>query len=923
MAESQELKDKYKNTVQLPRTDFPMRANLPETEPKIIEKWEKQSIYKKIMAKNASRPKFVMPDGPPYANGGIHMGTSLNKVLKDIVIKYKSIAGFRAAFIPGWDCHGLPIEQNVSKALGAKRKDKTNAEIRELCRTEARKWIEVQKGQFIRLGVLADWQNPYLTMQPEYEAEEVRELSRMLKTGVLYRGNKPVYWCPTLQTALAEAEVEYHQHKSPSIYVKFPMLEKGPWGAPRKNLSFVIWTTTPWTLPANLGLSVHPEFDYEIFKSGTDELILASKLKEAFEADTGLSLQSTGLTFKGAALEKLQARHPFYDRASLVVVGEHVTADAGTGVVHTAPGHGQDDYQVGLKYGMAVYSPLDAAAKYTKEVPEYEGVFIFDANKLIVERLKNEGKLLGFKEIEHSYPHNWRTKTPLIFRATPQWFVRMDDSKHNIREKALSAIDHLKFTPAWGERRLRSMVERRPDWCLSRQRIWGVPIPVYTCKQCEHVVASSELFESVADKMEKNGGMEAYYSHSIQDFLGSNYACEKCGNKDFAHSNDILDVWFDSGACHAAVQKRRDEMAFPADIYLEGSDQHRGWFQTSLLSSIASTGQAPYKGLVTHGFVNDMQGRKMSKSLGNYIDPQEIIKQSGAEIIRLWVAHEDYGQDLTCGPESFTRMSETYRRFRNTFRFLLGNLAGFDPAKDLVPYEKLTPIDQWALTCAYRLIEESRKAYDAFEFYKVYHLLNNFFTVELSSVYMDVLKDRLYTAEARGNARMGSQTVFYHLLKALTPMMAPLLSFLSEETYSYLPGDKKESVFLEDYPTPPAQWNNETIRGEFEFLLRVRSDASKLLEDMRREKVIGASLEASLTISAQGNELKILQKYAAYLNEWFIVSQVELADGPYGVKTGKAPGEKCVRCWNYDVKTNTNPKHPGTCPKCWPALDAI
>ncbi len=915
-----QLKELYKDTVNLPKTDFPMKGNLPQTEPVTIAHWGSERIYQRMLEKNQGRPIFTMPDGPPYANGNIHIGHALNKCLKDFVVKYKSMAGFQTTFIPGWDCHGLPIEFKVTKELGPKRKEKSDAEIRALCRAEAQTWVNKQRDQFIRLGILADWQNPYLTMQPAYEAEEVRELARILKNGVLYRGEKPVYWCPTMQTALAEAEVEYHPHRSPSIYVKFPLRKDlGRVGHPDKPVSFVIWTTTPWTLPANLGVALHPEITYELFDAGDEYLLFAAQLRESFEKDTGRELRPTGRTFKGAQLDRVRASHPFYQRDSLVVLGEHVSLDAGTGAVHTAPGHGQDDYQVGLKYGLAVLSPVDAAGRYTPEVPEYQGKGIFETNPVIVERLRSDGMLLGFKEIEHSYPHNWRSQTPLIFRATPQWFIRIDDEKHNIRQKTLLAIDKLRFVPAWGERRLRAMVENRPDWCVSRQRIWGVPIPVFYCQACGHALAQAEIMNRVADRMESEDGIEAYFRTPIAEFVGE-AKCESCGAREFQRGQDILDVWVDSGICHAAVQKKREAMEFPADIYLEGSDQHRGWFQSSLITSIAVNGVAPYKTLVTHGFVNDIQGRKMSKSLGNVVDPNETIKKLGAEIVRLWVAHEDYGQDLTCGAESFDRITETYRRMRNTVRFLLGNLADFDPGRDLLGYQSLTPLDQWALAQLNGLIAKTTEAYDSYEYYKVYHALNTFFTVDLSATYLDVLKDRLYTFKNDGPERRSAQTVFFYMLETLAGLMAPIVSFLAEETYRYLPGAKAESIFLTSFPRPRSEWNNEPLLKEFAELLTVRSDVSKTLEELRQTKHIGASLEAEVTLSADGNRLAILKRYQANLPELLIVSKVTLREGEFKVHAQKALGEKCVRCWNYNEQTGQNPQFPATCPKCWKAL---
>lgn len=909
-----------KDTVNLPSTEFPMKGNLPEREPRTVNAWLESDLHGKILKKNEGRPAYTLPDGPPYANGDIHIGHVLNKCLKDFTVKFRNMSGYRAPFIPGWDCHGLPIEHKVTKELGPKRKEKTDAEIRELCRQEALKWVGKQREQFQRLGVLADWEHPYLTLQPEYEAEEVRELARCLEKGIMYRGEKPVYWCPTLQTALADTEVEYHTHKSPSIYVKFPFkngLEK--FGKFTKPVSIMIWTTTPWTLPANLGVAFHAEYDYGFYDIGEEIVVIAKQLREAVEKDTGLTFNETGVFAKGAQFERLSAQHPFYDRESLFVLGDHVTLEGGTGLVHTAPGHGQDDYLVGLKYGLKVYSPVDEAGRFTDEVAEYKGQKIWDVNPLVVERLRDLKRLAGHKVLEHQYPHNWRSKTPLMFRATPQWFLAMDDERHPVRKKALAAIDQVKFVPGWGEARLRAMMENRPDWCLSRQRIWGVPIPVFYCRECNSALAKAEIFYKVADKMEKNGGIEAYHATPESEFTAG-HSCEKCGAKEFRRGTDILDVWFDSGVCHAAVQAKRPGLENPADIYLEGSDQHRGWFQTSLLTSIATRGQAPFKALVTHGFVNDTSGKKMSKSAGNATSPSEVTKTSGAEILRLWAAHEDFGQDVTYGPEELARVTETYRRFRNTMRFLLGNLSDFDPHKDQVPFNKMTILDQWALGRLNDLIRKTTTAYENYEFYKVYHALNVFFTVDLSAGYLDMLKDRLYTWKKTGTERRASQTVIYILTEHLARIMAPITSFLAEETLSYLPGQKTESVFLLDFPKAHPEWDNNPLATDVATLFEVRADVSKSLESLRQTKVIGSGLDAKVIISADGAKAEVLQRYQALLSEFFIVSQVELKMGSYSIEAGKADGEKCERCWYFSTERGLDKRFPLVCPKCVTAL---
>ncbi len=929
-----------KETIQLPQTDFPMKANLPEREPLMIADWDKKQIYKKLLAKNKGRTIFTMPDGPPYANGSLHMGHVLNKCLKDFTIKYRNMAGFAATFIPGWDCHGLPIEMNVTKALGAKRKEKSDTEVRALCREEASKWVAHQGEQFRRLGVMADWENPYLTMAPEYEAEEVRVLARALRKGTLYRGEKPVYWCPTLQTALAEAEVEYAEHKSPSIYFVMDFTEGAKkFGTFKKPVGFAVWTTTPWTLPANLGLTLNAGFEYGFFDAGDRILILANGLKESVENETGLTLTPTGTIAIGSKFDKLNARHPFYDRNSLIMLGSHVTMDAGTGAVHTAPGHGLDDYRVSLQYGIKPFSPIDNAGKYTDEVPEYLGTKIWDANPLVVQRLRDIGTLLSFKEFVHQYPHNWRSKTPLIFRATPQWFLGMDlvegtkdDSGRlvskdaaQMRARALKEIEKIKFVPAWGEARLRAMIENRPDWCLSRQRTWGVPIPVFECLSCKNMMADADVMDRVADAIEKEGGIEAYHahpeSHFMKDKSGKALPCSRCGKSDFKRGADILDVWFDSGVAWSAVQKRREGMEYPADIYLEGSDQHRGWFQTSLLASMATEGKAPFKALVTNAFVNDADGKKMSKSLGNALSPSEMTKKSGAEILRLWCSFVDFSQDMAAGQESFDRVTETYRRFRNTMRFFLGNISDFDPSKDSVPYEKMTVLDQWALGRLNDLVNEAKTSYDGYEFYKVYHALTQYFTVALSAGYLDMLKDRLYTFKKDGIERRSAQTAVYTIAETLVRVMAPITSFLAEEVYGYLPGTKVESVFLTEFPKPNAKWVNDSLKGEIAELFSVRSEVTKKLEELRQTKSIGSGLDAKVILKADGTKSEYLKKYESLLPEFFIVSQVSISMGQFEVKAVHAEGAKCERCWYWSTEIGSDPKYPTVCPKCSKALN--
>jgi isoleucyl-tRNA synthetase len=920
----------HRNTLNLPETDFPMKANLPVREPEQIKLWDSTKTYQAIQEHNRSKPTFAMPDGPPYANASIHLGHALNKILKDFIVKYKSISGFRAGFIPGWDCHGLPIEHAVAKELGNKRREKSDSEIRQLCRAYAEKQILIQREQFRRLGILADWEHPYKTMDKDYEAAIIRALADFFDCGYVYRGEKPVYWCWSDGTALADAEIEYADRKDPSVYVKFELvkhLEK--LGNPKEKTFVVIWTTTPWTLPANLAISLNPEFDYGLYDVDGENWLLAKDLAAGFFKLVGKT-SKLKKTFKGSDLggvkkadenfDGLVAKHPFIDRPSYLLLGGHVTLEAGTGAVHTAPGHGQEDFIVAQKYGLAPYNPVDDWGKFTSLVPEYKGIRVLDANPQIVQRLKDSGHLILEQIIDHSFPHCWRCHNPVIFRATPQWFVAMDkEGKHGqIRKTALEQIKKVKWVPGWSENRITAMVENRPDWCISRQRLWGVPIPVFYCEKCGEAHAKPETMRNVAKKVEKEG-LESWYTSTIEEF-DSKAKCV-CGHTKFRQGKDILDVWFESGTCPSAIQETRDGLTNPADIYIEGSDQHRGWFQSCLLGNVAIRGTAPYRAVVTHGFVNDAQGRKMSKSLGNVIDPNKFIEKSGAEILRLWVSYEDYSNDLAAGQESFDRVTESYRRIRNTCRYILSNLNDFDVKKDSVPYKDLQDVDKWALSRLATYIEACRNGYESYEFHKIYHATQNYCTVDLSAIYLDILKDRLYTAKKTGVSRRAAQTVIYEIAHNLTIVLAPILSFLSEEVHLSLTRGAGKSVFIHDFPTPEKEWSNTALEESWKTIFEGRSVVTKQLEEARKEKMIGSGLEAKVILTVPEKDRAVYDKKIKELPFIFIVSQVELKSGQsYEAKVLKADGTKCDRCWTYSPKTNANPKFPGVCDKCVEAL---
>ena len=918
----------YKETLNLPNTDFPMRANLPQREPELLKKWEGMGLYRQIEAAGENRPSFILHDGPPYANGHTHIGHALNKILKDVVIKSRRMSGFYAPYVPGWDCHGLPIELMVDKQLGNKKREMTKGEIRKACRAYAADWVEIQRREFERLGVFGEWENPYLTMSEGYEAATARELARFAERGGLFKGKKPVHWCSSCVTALAEAEVEYADHTSYSIYVKFPFSGTLPAELAAfadKALSFVIWTTTPWTIPANLGICLNPDLPYALVEVGGEYLVIAEGLVTEVARILGWEDYRIATTFAATLFEKQACRHPLYDRTSLIVLGQHVTLEAGTGCVHTAPGHGHDDYLTGLRYGLEIYNPVDDYGRYRPDVELFAGIKVNEAHTLVAEKLDAVGALLKLGKISHSYPHCWRCKKPVIFRATEQWFISME--ANNLRDQALKAISDVEWIPRWGKERIFGMIENRPDWCVSRQRSWGVPITVFYCAGCGEALADGKTMHHVADLFEK-GGSDLWYEKEVEELLPIGTLC-KCGHDKFTRESDILDVWFDSGVSHAAVLERRGNLGAPADLYLEGSDQHRGWFHSSLLAAIGTRGIAPYKAVLTHGFVVDGSGKKMSKSQGNVVAPEEVIKKYGAEILRLWVAAQDYRDDIRISNEILERLADAYRRIRNTARYILGNLDGYNPESDWVSDGDLYEIDRWALSKLEGLIQRVERCYQEYEFHVLYHAVHNFCSVELSSFYLDVLKDRLYTAKAGGLARRSAQTAMYRILDALTRLIAPVLSFTADEIWWCLPGGREASVHLATFPKIETSLLDAALEARYEQILMVRSDVSKVLEVARIAKTIGHSLDARVTIYAPvGPWRDLLTAYGDELATLFIVSQVVLAEIAPGsgvdgeelkelvIHVEKAAGDKCERCWNYSTHVGTSSAHPALCPRC-------
>ncbi len=917
----------YKQTLNLPATKFPMKAGLPNREPQMLQHWQDITLYEKIREQAKGRPQFILHDGPPYANGDIHIGHAVNKILKDIIIKSKTLSGFDAPYVPGWDCHGLPIELNVEKKVGKPGVKVTAKEFRQACRDYAAKQVDGQREDFKRLGVLGEWDNPYLTMDYSFEADIIRTLGQITKQGHLHKGVKPVHWCVDCGSALAEAEVEYEDKTSPAIDVRFQVIDQAAFEqavghSGKGHVSLPIWTTTPWTLPANQAVSLNPEFTYVLLQTDTEQLVLAESLYEA--ALERYSMDAEVLTrFKGEKLEGLQLQHPFYERQVPIILGDHVTADAGTGAVHTAPGHGQDDFVVGLKYDLKVDNPVGGNGVFLPDTPIFAGKSVFKANPDVIALLKEKGALLAHVDIQHSYPHCWRHKSPIIFRATPQWFVSMD--QNGLRSAAMKAIADTDWMPAWGQKRIENMVEGRPDWCISRQRTWGVPIPLFVHQQTGELHPDTEqLMETVAQKVELEG-IDAWFDLEPQSILGEQAA-------DYEKVTDTLDVWFDSGVSHACVLARRDYLNRPADLYLEGSDQHRGWFQSSLLTSVATTGKAPYKAALTHGFTVDANGKKMSKSLGNTVSPQKVMNNLGADIIRLWVASADYSGEMTVSDEILKRTADSYRRIRNTARYLLSNLDDFDPATNMVAVNDLLPLDRWALDRAYHLQQEIVAAYESYQFHVIYQKLHNFCANEMGSLYLDITKDRQYTMQKDSLGRRSSQTAMFHILEAMVRWMAPILSFTADELWGYLPGEHNESVLLNLWSEElaPLTHNTDFDLAFWNQVFSVREVVAKELENQRNAGEIKGGLTAEINLFVDENLLGLLSKLEDELKFVLITSKVTLhalddEAAKQAVSTSMpdvlvsikaAEYERCDRCWHQVSSVGQNPEHPELCGRC-------
>lgn len=903
----------YKATLNLPRTGFPLRANSVQREPERLVHWESLKLYEQIQEKNRGGETFILHDGPPYANGDIHLGHALNKILKDIILRYRSMCGFQTPYVPGWDCHGLPIEQQVFKKIGPKILEMAPTEVRRLCHDYAAHYVEVQREQFKRLGILGDWDDPYITFDPDFETGILWCLRDLVANGLVRKGFKVVHWDPLFRTALAEAEIEYHSRTSDSIYVRFPLLqtERYPFLANLPEISLVIWTTTPWTLPANAGVCLHPTLPYVAIEHQGCTSIVAEGLAEEFIAACAIESAAIRARFNSSDLENGLCRHPIHrGKSCRVILGHHVTLEQGTGCVHTAPGHGVDDFQIGRQYNLPVSVPVDEKGCFTEEYPEMKGIGVFQANPAIIERLERSGLLLAAGKVSHDYPFSWRSKQPVIFRATEQWFMELGEGK--VREKALQAIDSaVQWYPRWGYERIRNMVESRPDWCLSRQRSWGVPIPAIRSKKTGESILDVAVIDAFIERV-RQVGSDAWFSEPLEELLPEGFVYEPTGESsadDFVKEFDILDVWFDSGSSHIASLERDHRLSAPADLYLEGSDQHRGWFQSALLTSIGTRGRAPYKAVLTHGFVLDGEGRAMSKSAGNSISPLDLVNTKGGDILRLWVASADYRNDVRVSPEILSHVVETYRKIRNTLRYQIGNLGGFDLEQDSVATRDLSPIDAWALHQTALLISQTKRAYENYEFQKIYQLVNRYCTVTLSAIYHDILKDRLYTFAATSRERRSAQTVIYHSFHTLARLLAPILVFTTDESYSFARSNcshSQDSIHLQDLPIERADWRNPSLAAEIDRLLAVRDQVNDELEKLRREKKIGQSLEARVDLAgSEDSELfQLLSQHLGILPELFIVSEVSLhenptANGNLRISAQKCLGLRCPRCWRW------------------------